>query len=59
MELAGNLEDQGTPPDVSRELAMAQLLPKPPDEEDVPEEWERDGAAQDLTDAAERFLTGS
>src|ERR1700731_3677544 len=40
MSMANRLEDEGTDPHTARELAMADLLPRAPDEEDRPEPWE-------------------
>lgn len=44
MDLAERLEDQGTPPDAARELALSQLLPTPPDELEQPTRWEAEEA---------------
>ena len=53
---AERLEDQGTPPEVARELALERLLPRPADEEDRPEGWELAGAEQDMEGGALQAL---
>lgn len=57
MQRAADLEDQGTSPEVARELAMQELLQPPPEEEDQPEPWELEGAEAALEDAAQRHLS--
>jgi len=56
MQLAERLEDEGTDPHTARELALEQLLPKAPDEEDKPEPWEVDSGIASMEAAAERAL---
>jgi hypothetical protein len=56
MNLANRLEDEGTDPHTARELALEQLLPKAPDEEDRPEPWEVEGGIASMEAAAERAL---
>jgi|GEM_PF-2896798 len=56
MSMANRLEDEGTDPHTSRELALADLLPKAPDEEDRPELWEVESCAVSMAAAAERVL---
>ena len=58
MELADRLENQGTPPDVARDLAREQLLPRPPVEQGQTTEWEQEGGQASMEEAAEQFLTG-
>ena len=54
MDYADQLEKQGTPPDVARELAMEYLLPA---SAEPPARWEQAGAEEDLTEPARQFLT--
>jgi hypothetical protein len=56
MELANRLMDQGTPPDTARSLALEELLPVPPEEQDRPAEWELEGAQESMIEAARQVL---
>lgn len=51
------MEDQGMDPQAAREMALADLYPTPPDEQDQPEPWEVDDAQAATNDAALRTLT--
>jgi hypothetical protein len=56
MSMANRLEDEGTDPHTARELALADLLPTPPEDQDRPEPWELEGAIATMEAAAERVL---
>ena len=56
MQLAESLEERGTPPDVARELALDQLLPTPPEQQDQTQPWETEANTSALEEAVERFL---
>ena len=59
MDLMHGLTDSGTNPHTARELAMADLLPRPTDEVDRPEPWEIESAGTDLEAAALKGLLSS
>lgn len=58
MDLATRLEDEGTPPQMARELAMQRLYPTPEDEIPQTEQWEMDAQNAALNEAAMQALTG-
>jgi hypothetical protein len=57
LEMENRIEDQGVDPQMAREIAMQELMPRPPDEEDQPEEWEVEVAQEDVHEAVYQFLT--
>lgn len=51
------VNEDGSHPEDAREMALAQLLPRPPDELDLPEPWEHEDGLDDQAQAAEQTLT--
>ena len=56
LEMYHRLTEQGTNPEAARELAMQQLLPKTPDEQDQPEAWETESGASTMEQATLQAL---
>lgn len=57
LDLYAKLANEGSHPEDARELALAQLLPRPQDELDLPEAWENEDGLDDQATAAEQTLT--
>lgn len=49
-------EERGMSPEVAEELTFESFFPIPPDELDQPEDWEMEGAEEDMIAAAEEFF---
>jgi hypothetical protein len=49
-------EERGMSPEVADELTFESFSPIPPDELDVPEDWELEGAEADMIAAAEEYF---
>lgn len=56
MLLAEKLEDEGAPISSAEEIALAQLLQKPPEEQDLPSQAALEDSAQEMEQAAMRVL---
>jgi hypothetical protein len=52
------MEDQGTDPQTARELALADLYPTAPEDQRQPEDWEKEGAQEAVSDAVQQALLG-
>jgi hypothetical protein len=56
LDLQSKLEEDGTPPETARELALDQLLVNPIEEQDRPEPWQIQDGMDDATVATQQAL---